>query len=41
MLSEAQDTHQPIATSLSYQDQKPEASRRAEAFCRVRLPKSI
>ncbi|ROZ61555.1 glutathione S-transferase [Ramlibacter sp. WS9] len=41
MVTEAHDTHHPIATSLYYEDQKPEALRRAEDFCRVRMPKFL
>jgi glutathione S-transferase len=41
MVSEAHDTHHPIASSLYYEDQKPEALRRAEIFCRYRLPKFL
>jgi glutathione S-transferase len=38
-LVEAHDTHHPIAASLYYQDQKPEAKRRARIFLTERLPK--
>jgi len=38
---EAHDTHHPIAGDLYYEDQKPEALRRAEAFRRVRMPKHV
>ncbi len=34
-------THHPIAGSLYYEQQKPEAKRRAEAFREVRLPKYL
>jgi glutathione S-transferase len=33
--------HHPIASSLYYEDQKPEALRRAEDFRRERLPKFL
>jgi len=38
-LAEAHDTHHPIAASLYYEDQKPEAMRRARIFLKERLPK--
>jgi glutathione S-transferase len=38
-LAEAHDTHHPIAASLYYEDQKPEARRRARIFREERLPK--
>ncbi|MES1164594.1 MAG: glutathione S-transferase [Verrucomicrobiota bacterium] len=38
---EAHDTHHPIASSLYYEDQKPEAARRAHAFVQSRLPKYL
>jgi glutathione S-transferase len=38
-LAEAHDTHHPIAASLYYEDQKPEAKRRARIFLKERLPK--
>jgi glutathione S-transferase len=41
MVSEAHDTHHPVAVGLYYEDQKPEALRRARAFCRERLPKYL
>ncbi len=41
MLTEVHDTHHPIASGLYYEDQKPEALRRATDFCRVRLPKFV
>ena len=41
MVTEAHDTHHPVATSLFYEDQQPEALRRATAFCRERLPKYL
>src|SRR6185503_2406475 len=41
LLVEAHDTHHPIAASLYYEDQKPEARRRAECFTRERMPKYL
>jgi len=41
MVTEAHDTHHPIAAGLHYEDQQPEALRRAREFCRVRLPKFL
>lgn len=41
LVAEAHDTHHPVATSLYYEDQKPEALRRAEAFRRERMPKFL
>jgi glutathione S-transferase len=41
MVTEAHDTHHPIGSGLYYEDQKPEAARRAEVFCRERLPKFL
>ncbi len=41
MVTEAHDTHHPISSGLHYEDQKPEARRRAEAFCRERMPKFL
>ncbi|HSW03455.1 glutathione S-transferase [Aquabacterium sp.] len=41
MVTEAHDTHHPIDTGLYYEDQQPEALRRAQAFCRARLPKFL
>ena len=38
---EAHDTHHPIASSLYYEDQKPESARRAQAFAESRLPKYL
>jgi len=38
-LAEVHDTHHPIASSLYYEDQKPEAKRRARIFLKQRLPK--
>ncbi len=41
MVAEAHDTHHPIDVGLTYEDQKPEALRRAQAFCKDRLPKYL
>lgn len=38
---EVHDTHHPIATGLYYEDQKPEAVRRATSFVRERAPKFL
>jgi len=40
-LVEAHDTHHPIAKSLYYEDQKPEAVKRAANFLELRLPKYL
>ena len=40
-LVEAHDTHHPIGSGLYYEDQKPEARRRAEDFRQARLPKYL
>jgi glutathione S-transferase len=39
--NEVHDTHHPIATSLYYEDQKPEAKQRAAAFRKERIPKYL
>ena len=41
MVTEAHDTHHPIGNDLYYEDQKAEALRRAQQFCRERLPKFL
>jgi glutathione S-transferase len=41
MVTEAHDTHHPIDTGQYYEDQKPEALKRAQAFCRSRMPKYL
>lgn len=41
LVLEAHDSHHPIAKSLYYEDQKPEAARRAENFRALRLPKFL
>jgi glutathione S-transferase len=40
-VTEAHDTHHPVDTGLFYEDQKPEALRRARAFCAHRMPKYL
>lgn len=40
-LTEVHDTHHPIGTALYYEDQKPEARRRAQSFVEQRLPKFL
>ena len=39
--NEAHDTHHPIATSAYYEDQKPEAKKKAEDYTAYRLPKFL
>lgn len=41
MVSEAHDTHHPVGVGLHYEEQLPEALRRAAGFCRERLPKYL
>jgi len=41
MVTEAHDTHHPVGSGLYYEDQKPEALRRARAFCGERMPKFL
>lgn len=41
LVAEAHDTHHPIAASLYYEDQRPEARRRAANFRKERLPKFL
>ena len=41
LVVEAHDTHHPIAKSLYYEDQKPEALRRTADFKTLRLPKFL
>jgi glutathione S-transferase len=41
LVAEVHDTHHPIAVSEYYEDQKPEAARRAAAFLRERVPKFL
>lgn len=38
---EAHETHHPIGMSLYYEDQKPEAKRRAQEFRKDRIPKFL
>ncbi len=38
---DAHDTHHPISSALYYEEQKPEALRRAQAFRQTRLPKYL
>ena len=40
-VAEAHDTHHPISNALHYEDQQPEALRRAQGFCSARLPKYL
>jgi glutathione S-transferase len=41
LVDEAHDTHHPIASSLYYDEQKPEARRRAADFRERRIPKYL
>ena len=41
LVGEAHDTHHPVGVELYYEDQKPEALRRAEEFRRARAPKYL
>lgn len=41
VVAEAHDTHHPISTGQYYEDQKPEAKRRAKAFVDERIPKYL
>jgi glutathione S-transferase len=41
LVGEAHDTHHPIAGSLYYEDQKPEARRRAREFVEERMPRYL
>lgn len=40
-VAEVHDTHHPVASSLYYEDQKPEARRRADSFRTERIPKYL
>lgn len=40
-VTELHDTHHPIAVSQTYEDQKPEAKKRAKAFIDERIPKFL
>jgi glutathione S-transferase len=37
----AHDTHHPVGSDLYYEDQKPEAARKAASFRRLRMPKFL
>ncbi len=41
VVTEAHDAHHPIGSGLYYEDQKPEAKRRAADFCAERVPKFL
>jgi glutathione S-transferase len=41
LVAEAHDTHHPVGASLYYEDQKPEAARRAAEFRDQRIPKFL
>jgi len=41
LIAEAHDVHHPIASSLYYEDQKPEALRRSQYFVTERIPKYL
>ena len=41
MVTEAHDTHHPIASGAYYEEQKPEAHRRAQDFRTTRMPKFL
>lgn len=41
LVAEASETHHPVDVELYYEDQKPEAARRSEAFRRGRIPKFL
>lgn len=41
LVDEAHDTHHPIASSLYYEDQRPEAKRRTSDFLKTRVPKYL
>jgi glutathione S-transferase len=41
VVAEAHDTHHPIASGLYYEDQRPEAKRRAADFVKNRIPKYL
>jgi glutathione S-transferase len=41
LVAEAHDTHHPLAANLYYEDQKPEAIKRAEDFRESRIPKFL
>lgn len=41
VVAEVHDTHHPVASGLHYEDQKPEAARRAKEFRQTRMPKYL
>jgi glutathione S-transferase len=41
LVAEVHDTHHPIASGLYYEDQRPEARRRAADFVKTRAPKFL
>jgi glutathione S-transferase len=41
LVTEVHDTHHPIAGGLYYEDQRPEARRRAAEFVTIRAPKFL
>jgi glutathione S-transferase len=41
LVAEVHDVHHPIAGSLYYEDQKPEAKRKAASFVKERIPKFL
>jgi glutathione S-transferase len=41
LVGEAHDTHHPVATSLYFEDQRAEATRRAHHFVREQIPKYL
>src|SRR6478672_3036167 len=41
LVAEVHETHHPIATSLYYEDQRPEAKRRSADFIETRIPKFL
>lgn len=41
IVAEAHDSHHPVGSSLYYEDQKPEARRRAQEFIKERIPKFL
>jgi glutathione S-transferase len=41
LVTEVHDTHHPVGSSLYYEDQKPEAKRRAQDLLKNRIPKFL
>jgi glutathione S-transferase len=41
LVGEVHDTHHPVASGLYYDDQRPEAKRRADDFLKSRMPKYL